>query len=196
MRLAVTGVVVLFLSLAGILSADPVVNIGSNAVVATGLTPGAKSAWFGLSKDPDRQPLRITRSSFVLVADGQGAARLERPDGVLRDSIWIVADLANGGLTITAPSSFKIKESKIPTAALKHRANGVASRLDLDADDIELFYIRPGVGAWRLSAGGKLPLDQMKPVDDSPAPPTDFAAKDLIVAVDPFDLTVRTLQVR
>jgi C-terminal processing protease CtpA/Prc len=89
-----------------------------------------------------------------------------------------------------------MKSSTLPGKALKNRGNGARARLEIDDDDQELLYVRPRVGAWRLDGGRELELEFMTPVDDSPAPPADFQAGDVIVTVNPISLVVRTFRVR
>lgn len=177
-------------------SAAPAVTFEPHAVIVSGVTPGAATAWFAISQDFGRYPARIVLQESLGSGDERGTLRIEQQAVVEPTSIWAVADLQSGAVTIAAPPRYRMKQGTLPVAALRRRTSGVEPRLELAQDDAELFYVRPRVGAWRLTGGGRLALRSMRPVGDAPAAPADFAAGDVIVVVEPLSMNVRTLRVR
>ena len=187
---------ILFLAVASATAAAPVITFENNSVIATGVTPGKATAWFAVSHEASRYPARVTRFVSMMTDEGNGMVRVDLPNEIHAESIWIVADVETGESSVAAPEAFKVKASTLPANALRRRATGVVPGLDLDADEVEVFYLRPRVGAWSTSAGRALDLRSMHAVGASPAPPDDFAADDVIVVVDAVAMTVRTLRVR
>lgn len=196
MRLATVVMSALCFFSAAAVVAAPAVTFEDRAVVVSGVTPGGKTAWFSISHDFGGYPARITLQESSATGDERGALRIEQAAPVLPVSVWAVIDLESGAVTLASPPQHRMKQAAIPLTALRRRASGAEPRLELDLDDAELFYVRPRVGAWRLSGGGRLELRSMQPVSGSPAAPADFAANDVIVVVEPFSMSVRTLRVR
>lgn len=190
------SLVLLLFAIASSATAAPAITFESHAVIATGVTPGGTTAWFAVSHEASRYPARISRNASVLADEGDGMVRLDLPHEIPVSSVWIVADVETGETTVAAPAGFKVKSSTLPAAALRHRASGIAPHVQLDVDEVEVLYVRPRIGAWSTRSGRALALHSMEPLGDSPAPPDDFAANDMIVVVDPFAMTVRTLRVR
>jgi hypothetical protein len=120
--------------------------------------------------------------------------RLDLPNDIPASSVWIVCDLTTGGFSVAAPAEYKVKSSVLPAAALRSRSGGNSARIEVTGEQ-ELFYVRPGIGAWRLT-GEHLVLDTMIRVGSSPPPPDDFRAGDLLFVADPMSMTIRTLRIR
>jgi hypothetical protein len=116
------------------------------------------------------------------------------PSDIPASSVWVICDLTTGGFSVAAPAEYKLKSSALPAAALRNRSGGNSARIEVTGEQ-ELFYVRPGVGAWRLT-GEDLVLEAMARVGSSPPPPDDFRAGDLLFVADPMSMTIRTLRVR
>ena len=175
------------------------------AVVAADLTPGGDAAFWSVAREPLGYLQRVVRHYGVEVVDAQGEARFEPDTGeVLLKSLWAVADIESGALAIAAPPGFVLRELPFPGNGFAVGAPGRVNSLRHPKSSLDLLMVRPGVGAWRLRAhdtGAKdrdgedddqvmTDLDDLEPFDPAgPEPPERYARDDLIVVIDPHDLT-------
>lgn len=196
MRIAAAVAATLFCVLAADVLAAPAIAFERQSIVVSGMTPNGTIAWFGISQEPLRYPMRVRHQTSLVNAAADGTVRLEQPAAIVPMSIWIAADLESGAWAVAAPPEFKMKSATLPAAALRRAAPGIEPRLDLDGEDYEVLYVRPRAGAWRASNGGAISLRSLQPVGSSPASPDDFRPNDIIVVIDPLAMIVRTLRVR
>lgn len=195
----------LFLSAEASAPPELAVTFEEAAVVAAGLTPGGDAVFWSVGREPLGAVQRVVRHHGLAVVDALGEARFE-PDtsAVLLKSVWSVADLETGALAIAAPPGFVLREIPFPGNGFAVGAPGRVNRLRHPKSALDLLMIRPGVGAWRLRAhdtGAKdrdgedddrvmTDLDDLEPFDPAgPEPPERFARGDVVVVVDPHDLT-------
>jgi hypothetical protein len=123
---------------------------------------------------------------------------------VLLKSVWAVADLVTGAFAIAAPPGFVLREIEFPGNGFAAGAPGRVNRLRHPKASLDLLMIRPGVGAWRLRAHDTgladhdgedddrvlTDLDDLEPLEPGgPEPPERYAREDVVVVVDPEDLT-------
>lgn len=188
-------------------SAPPelLVTFEEAAVVAAELTPGGDAVFWSVAREPLGSVQRVVRHQGVEVVDAQGEARFEPESGeVLLKSVWAVAEVATGAFAIAAPPGFVLREIPFPGNGFAVGAPGRVNRLRHPKSALDLLMIRPGVGAWRLRAHDTgladrdgedddqvmTDLDDLEPFDPAgPEPPERYARDDVILVIDPEDLT-------
>jgi len=173
------------------------------AIVASGVTPGAKTVWMTVSHDPLAYRFRvITRTSAVTDDDNDGVVRLALDKPLRDESVWIVVDMSSGDRAFDTPRPEHVHRLPLPAASIHGKGNGRRAGIDWAAKSMAFWCVRPGVGAWsavlydgepddgdgrfdgRLSSA----LPSMQAVDSDAAPPEDFRPGDIVVAVDLFRL--------
>lgn len=189
----------------------PELSFEERAVVASGLTPGGEAVLFGLAVRGMGYYNRIERYDEILLADATGTAWLDLEDDLPPRAVWAVIDLASGELTTSPTPGFPRQAQPFPTAGLRGQG-GVLQRFGHTLESAHVLYARPGEGggAWgfALDDGGghdldgaddgafELSLEQLHPVGASPAePPAEMVAGDILVVVDPTQLSLFTLRV-
>jgi hypothetical protein len=191
-----------WLVLAAAATGQPAISFEENAVVARGLPPGSRAVVFGIAREPQRFFTRVVRRNELLTADASGEVRLQIETGVPRSSVWFVADTSTGNFGTGSPEGSAAKEIPFPATAVRTGAAGRAGRLTSTLGFVEILYVRPGRGVWGLAVGHRgenddpdtpdrsvaAALDRMYSVDGSPPPPSDFAAGDVVLVVDPRHL--------
>jgi hypothetical protein len=191
-------------------SAPPelLVSFEEAAVLAVELTPGGDVVFWSVGREPLGSVQRVVRHLGLAVVDAQGEARFEPESGeVLLKSVWAVAEVATGAFAIAAPPGFVLREIPFPGNGFAVGAPGRVNRLRHPKSALDLLMIRPGVGAWRLRAHDTSAkdrdgedddqvltdlddLDDLEPFDPAgPEPPERYARDDLVLVVDPEDLT-------
>lgn len=181
---------------AGLASANPALSVEGRTVEIRGAGAEVPVLLFGVSYEEMRYPRRISHRAAIFRTDRDGVFRLTVPEPIPTTSVWLAADPTTGEYAITVPAGYKLKKRELPFAALKRRGNGSRARVESGAHEQVLLLVRPGTGSWQGTGGPSLELAALSPVDDSPPPPDDFAAGDLLVMVDPTSLRVQTLRVR
>jgi hypothetical protein len=155
-RLRNSGWFLLFvISVAGPASAatdGPAVTITPTAIMASGITPGADVAFFGVGLEPKGYHVEVTRWSGVVTDTGHARTvtfALDRP--VKWNVIWVVADLRNGHYTIASTPGFPTVIPDRPFFRLKHDDAGAPNRMGYGRPFIDGLYIEAG-GAWIVAA--------------------------------------------
>lgn len=188
----------------------PEIVFEAGGVSVAGLTPGGEAVLFAVARRALGYHQRVERVEEVLVADGEGVARFEIPEGVPVTAVWAVVDLTTGELAAGPSPGFSRSVRPFPTAGLRGRG-GVPGRLSAALEGAQILYVRPGEGAWgtALLDGGVYDQDgaddgafEVSLVDlvavgtsGSAAPPAEVAAGDLVVVIDSTDLSLFTLRV-
>lgn len=184
--------------------AELAVSFETAAVVAGKLTPGADAVFWSVAREPQGVYQRIVRRMGVSVVDALGEARFEVAEGAVPlKSVWVIADVASGGVSVAAPEGFVLREAPFPGRAFEAGAPGLVNRLRHAQEDVDFLLVRPGEGAWRLQTHDQAPTDRdgaadggvltslpdFEPVDALGKPPPErFAAGDVLVVVDPRSL--------
>jgi len=188
----------------------PEIVFEAGAVSVEGLTPGGEAVLFGVARRALGYHQRVERVEEVLVADAEGVARLEMPEGVPVTAVWALVDLTTGELAAGPSPGFSRSVRPFPTAGLRGRG-GVPGRLSAALEGAQILYVRPGEGAWgtALLDGGvydqdgaddgafEVSLADLVAVGTSgtAVPPAEVAAGDLVVVVDSTDLDLFVLRV-
>lgn len=198
----------------------PEISFQPRSVVVDGITAQGQVVWYSVAREvaEDDVATLVRRSGVRADEDGDGKVSWDLEADVPLRSIWVAVDLATGRLAVATPEGY-------PLRRVGWRGRGLG-RDDARADRVEdlrtyadVLLVRPGEGAWRLTAGdgseldedgaadGKLAvaLDRMRPLEGvegsegtvkagEAAPPSRFSPKDVVVLIDPnrMELTIET----
>ncbi len=175
----------------------PTIEFEPGAFKVSDLQPGEKVVVFSIAHEASSYVSTIVRREELLADDdNDGVARFSLDRAIPRRSIWLAVNFASGELAVGTPADYPLREVHVPPTAIQADLPG---RWRHDRSYVEFLVVRPGVGAWSLSAGdgaegdadrnydGSLEaeLATMEPFEGSPAPPEDFAAGDVVMMVDP-----------
>jgi hypothetical protein len=187
-------------------AAQPALSFEEQAVAVRGATPGGEVVvWSVFRERLACVSTRVGRVYERLTADGAGAARLDLGRAVPELAVWAAVDVASGQLALGTPGDLALSEIE-PQGRRIDRALG---RLEVDRHGLEILFVRPGAGSWRLAVhdGGRddedgaydgslrASLRNLLPDAKHGNAPPKFERGDLLVAVDPTDLHLFTLQV-
>lgn len=185
----------------------PEITFQPRSVRVDGISPKGNVVWFSVGREvaDDDVATIVRRSEVQADEDGDGKVQLDLDHDVPLRSIWVAVDLASGEMAVATPEGYPLRRVAWRGRGLG-RGNSRADRVEDDRTYADVFLVRPGQGAWRLTVGdgsdadddgapdGRLAaaLDRMKPIAAAPAPPARFAARDVIVLIDPnrMELTV------
>lgn len=180
-------------------AAPPELAFEPEAVVASGLAPEAEALFHGVSRERRTYLWRLVQTREVVVADAEGVARLELPDGVAPLSLWTVVEPGSGEFAIASPEGFSPTELPFPGNGIDRGQNGLFRVLRARFERVEVLLVRPGEGAWYLvgvrgsdsdRARGQgrpelaVELDQGEPFWGGQEPPEELAEGDVVVAVN------------
>ena len=184
----------------------PVVSFEATAVVAEGLTPGGEAVFFSVAREPQGYHQRVVGRQGVEAVDAEGRAIFDLGgEEVPLKSAWAVVDIASGGLTLAAPSGFRVREIPFPQRGFEVGAPGIVDRLRHQRQSVDMMVIRAGVGGWWLRTWDTAPTDRDGADDDQvltsltdfepltaggPPPPERFARDDVLVVLDRRELAV------
>lgn len=201
-----TSLLLLSFALAPAALAEPALTFEDQAVAVRGATPAGEVVVWGVYRErPGGVSTRIGRVYERLAADASGAARLDLGRAVPQLAVWAAVDVATGQLALGTPGGFALTEIE-PQGRRIDRALG---QIAVDRHGLEVLFVRPGAGSWRLDVHDGGPQDEDGAYDGSlraslaallpdaqhgNAPPR-FQKGDLLIAVDPTDLHLFTLQI-
>ena len=189
-------VVVVGLIAQPMLAGPPGLRIEDLQIVVTGATPSSSVLLFGISYEELRYPPRISyKAEFVETAE-DGSYRRTTARQIPLTSVWFIADLKTGDYAVASRDDYKVKSRQLPPAALRRRAPGASAAIKNGGHEGVVLLFRPKVGAWQAAGGPLLELQSFKPVGSSPPPPDDLSEGDVVIAVDPITLDLRTSLVR
>lgn len=176
------------------------------AVTVAGATPGGEVVFWAVFRERlARISTRVGQFGDRTTADASGAARLDLVRDVPGLSVWAAVDLASGRTTLTSPGGFQWTEID-PKGRRIDKALG---RLAVDRHALSVLVVRPAAGSWQGNVfdGGVLDedgaydgslrasLSDFLPDRRSGHAPPQFQTGDVVVAVDPDDLSAFALTV-
>jgi hypothetical protein len=186
-------------------------SLSTEGLSITAATPGGQVVLFGIAVRTERGMLTRRRAAEVVSdPDSDGMIQYHPRGGVPFRSVWVAVDLTNGSSAVASLRGFTVNHHEIELKSLKKGDDGLASALELERLSVELLLVRPGEGVWILRAregsGGdgdgirddKLTLvfEQAEPLGDGKGKaPKKLKAGDVLVALDPGRLDLRTLTV-
>lgn len=185
-------------------SSPPELVFEPEAVVARGLSPGAEVIFHGVTREHGGFFWRVVQTREVVLTDALGEARLELPAGEVGPlSVWTVVDPATGDFSLGTPAGSTAREVPFPADGLARTEAGLWWALRTRYERLEVLYVRPGEGAWWLTAidGGsgdddrredsslRASLEEARPLWGAEAPSPGFRPGDVVVAVSLDSLT-------
>ena len=178
----------------------------AQAMVASGLTPGEKVAWFSVAREATGFGSRVVRREWViLVDDKDGIARVELDQPVPPRSIWAAVDLKSGDYELGTPGDYPLRQAQLPPGSVLPGASGKLDRLFAGGRDlVDFFVARPAVGAWALTVWDGAGDDEdgpsnrqissafakMEPAGEGPPPPDELKPGDVVIVMDPNAMEV------
>lgn len=186
------------------------VALNGSTVAISGISPRGQVYVFGVMRTDVTGYAQLSRYSGVLDAAQDGSATLTLRAPFSGDAFFFAIDLATGGSGRITPAGQPIREFALPDGALKKANNGQLQQLETHLPLAELLLVRPGTGAWELTAGDGGPDDddhaangasqnrpeQMHPVGRSPEAPKNFRKDDLLFVFDPLSVAMLSLRVK
>lgn len=187
-----------------VFAASPALTVDSSAVSIANVRPGASVALAGVATIP--KPLFPGGASYCRIvtdADGDGRIAFAPSDGVAWRSLWVAVDLDTGAYSIATPERYPARPMAAPQEVVRRGNFGQMNRWWHERAVLNLLVVRPGEGAWMLSAskgsnvdddkqnhrpGFGTVLDSFSPVTGSTPAPKHFRRGDVIVALDPINL--------
>ena len=181
------------------------VTLQPSSVTVDGVTAKGQVVWFSVAREvADDDVANIVRRAEVQTDDdGDGKVVWNLDGEVPLRSIWVAVDLTTGQAAAVTPEGYPLRRVGWRGRGLG-RDNPRADRVEDLRVHAEVLLVRPGKGAWRLTArdgraedddgavDGKIAaaLDRMLPVmSDTGAvtagPPERFDPRDVVVLIDP-----------
>ena len=121
-------------------------------LLVSGARPGATVLVIGVTREPRGfHSLLRTHALPAAVADTRGHATVPYGAEIPAKSLWIAVDVQTGMTGAGAPGGFPLRQFEIAPGAL------ASDRVVLPRTTLEMLVVRPGAGAWSLSAyeGGR-----------------------------------------
>jgi hypothetical protein len=185
---------------------QPEIHLDASGVSIDGLTPGGGAVWFSIWKEVVDYSPRYARRGGMDGSDRQGRLQPELGDETTPpQAIWGVVDLTTGAWALATPEGFPLNRVA-PRSTASRGSDATADEFIDSRAYLEGFLVRPGSGggAWGFSGGdggaidadrvtdGRLvvPLDRVRPIGASPAPPAKLGDGDLWFVIDPSEMTV------
>lgn len=179
----------------------PTIAFATNDVTVSDIAAGSSVLLFGVSADiKDHWRRVIVKDEILVDSDRDGSVKLSISHGSVINTVWLAVNMSTGTYALASP------HTRPPAVRTFVVAKQDAAALQIAAARVEGVLVRPGAGAWRLSAGdgadGDLgPKDDLKidssltfmtPVSGSGAPPAHFRKDDLLVVIDrvSFETTI------
>ena len=182
-------------------------EIEPSALVVVGLEPEAEVVVYGISRRAGEGGIRqrVEHEAFLVDDDGDGQVTLELDAPVDHHSIWAVVDQASGAYVVDVPPGSPRRELEFPGRGPEEGSRGQLNRLRHEGFGfVHLLLVRPGEGAWTVTAadggpfdadgsfadGVLLEIDRARAVagdgdaEEAAAPPERFAPGDVVVVID------------
>jgi autotransporter-associated beta strand protein len=187
----------------GITFEQTIINqtVTSRAVLGP-VAPGGSAAWLAVIRASRLGNTTYVPNAVTPDTDGDGLVRWEqRTDEFVLGGIWVMVDMTDGRLLAAQANGRVPHADPLPQAMFVRDAAGLYSQVVVPplAGVTELLWVRPGVGAWRISIGGGSPdvqsgisrgyrifdVARMHAVTGSTAPvPAGFQPGDTIAGID------------
>ena len=176
------------------------ISFTESAMRASGVSQGGDAIVFACTIGRYSGFQKLGRHAEVIHdADRDGAIELTIAKPTI-SSLWVVVDFTTGAYAVAAPPGLEVRSMNVP----EHGWKKGREHFDLRRDYLEVLVVRPGEGAWTLSASeggandddGNLnsvlrarlaSMQRLHGADTAPRPPV-IVPKDLLVVIDPHYL--------
>ena len=186
------------------------VSFTSHEVVASNAAAGSQVLFFGDQVEPRTYTSAYFHGADIVTASGTGTATFDIRRPIPRSSVWIAVDLATGDTAVGLQPGSTASEYVFNADTLKHEFTGNIAKLDLPFLLADILLVRPGEGAWRVSAadGGRhdgdglqngqmtLSLEALDEIEKDKKPPHALKKGDVLVIVSPRSLRYAVIKVK
>lgn len=179
------------------------ISFESTAIVVEGVTPRARVVLFGVERTAGVYSASTLQVSVTIESDQGGTARHELQRSISPRSIYVAVDSVRGDFVAASPDGTAPKVRPAQDIGMRGKEGLEFSAFETESHWIEAICVRPGHGAWQLSlmddsasdespVRGKVQLGaaRMKALGDADASPGRFRPHDVLIAIDPYKLTV------
>lgn len=178
-------------------------RVGEKELLVSGARPGASVLVIGVTREPRGfTSLMRTHALPAATADARGEATIAYGSAVPAKSLWIAVDALTGMTAAAAPAEQPLRQFEIA-------ATDAAERLAFQRTALELLVVRPGAGAWSVSANeggrgdgdrsvdGRLTMvaSELEAVLGKERLSGGLRAGDVVVALDPHELEYGVIRV-
>lgn len=182
-------------------------RVEPDAVVVSEVTRGGSAVIFGFGYDGSGYvPTQVRTAVIVRDDDGDGVVRYEPPPGLSSRGIWAAVDFATGASQLGSRPGYRLRTLAEPIEKSLQKEDGSArrERFERDIASAELLVVRPGEGAWTLSAveGGEndddhfgngnlvVPVERLTSLSPGGTPPSRLQAGDVVLLIDSDNMRV------
>ena len=186
-------------------AADLELAFDDSSLFIKGMTPGGDLALLSVAREPREWVMSVVmREDLLSDDDSDGAVRYEIEKEVPVQSIWAVVDVATGEVAAGSPDGFVPETLELPPGRLLLGPGNASSRLASGHGRIHALWVRPGEGAWTITAGDGGPmdadgksdhqvlvaLDQSLGLATEEAAPVGVFPRDVLIVIDPDDMSL------
>lgn len=183
----------------------------ATALVLAGLEPaGSQVVWFSVARSSDGLVAWTHNRSDVLWDHNEdGIIRIDRGPAPPVKFLAAAVELASGRFAILSPLGSPVAEVAPHDCPPEDDDAGPCDEIAGVGAYVEVLLVRPASGAWTLSSGDGGPADlglphngvirispaAMEPVGQSPSPPAELRAGDVVVWVAPRPMEYSALRI-
>jgi hypothetical protein len=189
--------------------ARPELAFEDSAAVVSGIHAKGQVAWFSVAREiADDWATIVRREDVAEDTDGDGVVRFDLDRPVPLKSIWVAVDLTTGEYALGTPEGFPLQQLDLPGRGLGRAASG-PEWVESPGQFAEVLIVRPGAGAWGMTAGDggegdegargdrrvTVSLPRFHGVRATAAAPERYSPRDLVFSIDPDLMKVYVGQV-
>lgn len=178
-------------------------RVGENELLVSGARPGASVLVIGVTREPrGYTSLMRTHALPAVTADARGEATVPYGAAVPVKSLWVAVDTLTGMSAAVAPAEQPVREFAAP-------GGEGGERIAFHRTALELLVVRPGAGAWSVSAneGGRGDGDRrldgrltMVPAELEPVLGRNhldggLRPGDVVIALDPHEIEYGVIRI-
>jgi hypothetical protein len=173
------------------------IQVGETAVDIANSTPSGHVLLVNAGLESYGGMLVQRGGSQDLVAGSDGTCRYVSKSQISLRSVWIAVDIETGQYVTGSRMGYIAIVQPLSPTLLSKDASGVMGVTDIEARSLDLYFVRPKQGAWRLRAAqggpdnaqmfaGKLKLSSVdaQPVVGKDPPPSRLKTADLVILIN------------
>jgi hypothetical protein len=195
---------------ARLFGADFTVALRGPSVVAEHATPNGDVAFFSETVSPLTYFPAYYHAALTMPANGNGESVFSTSHAHDQAAIWIAVDIETGAVATATGSGVPAVPFTLVDASQKRDVSGQIVKMQLPFDISDLLIVRPGQGAWHVTAIDGGPADEDHTQNGKTAmsietlvsfkknskPPHALKKGDVIVAIEARSLRYSVLRVK
>jgi hypothetical protein len=181
------------------------VAVAPREVVISNVARGGTVVLFSCSRIPGARSIAVEPAATLLRDDdNDGVIRSTPKSGIAPASVWVAVDAASGETASGAPPDFPLFIRANAADALRKDIEEQIAAMAVDLPRLSLLVVRPGAGAWMVTAfdGRKtdrdgeadgrvrIAFEDAVSVQGKDKGPKHLKKGDVVVAIDPGHLDV------